>query len=110
MPSLSFARMPAAPAFIALHAFLELLHYGVWVILLPAIGLASAPWDLRKIPLARCGYGWPRLVTVLFAAGAGGVIVLWVCFMVDYRTTYDIYFMLAIVHVVAEVPFLVRLR
>jgi hypothetical protein len=108
--NLSFAPVPPAPALIALHAFLELLHYGAWVILLPAIGLNSAPWDFRRVPLARSNKGWRQSITAVFAAGAVVVLLLWVCLLIDFRKAYDAYFTLAIVHVMAEVPFLVKLR
>jgi hypothetical protein len=106
----SFAQLSLPPSLLALHAFLELLHYGAWVILLPLIGLASAPWDFSAIPLVRHRAGWPRLVKAVLLAGAAAVILLWFFFFLDYRTTREVYFTLAIVHVMAEVPFLVWLR
>lgn len=106
----SFVQRSLPPSLLALHAFLELLHYGAWVILLPSIGLASAPWDFGTIPLVRHRAGWPRLVKAALLAGAAAVILLWACFFVDYRTTRDMYFTLAIVHVMTEIPFLVWLR
>jgi hypothetical protein len=107
---LSFAQVYASPVVVALHAFLELLHYGAWVILLPSIGLASAPWDFSRIPLVRHREGWPRLVKAILIAGVGAVVLLWIFFLLDYRATRDVYFTLAIVHVLAEVPFLMWLR
>jgi hypothetical protein len=106
----SFVQLSLPSSLLALHAFLELLHYGAWVMLLPAIGLASAPWNLNAIPLVRHRDGWPRLIRTALIGGAAAVILLWICFAIDYRTTRDIYFTLAIVHVMAEVPFLVWLR
>ncbi len=108
--SVSFAQVYASPAAVALHAFLELLHYGAWVILLPSIGLATAPWDFHRIPLVRHRAGWPRLVKASLIAAATAVVLLWIFFLIDYRTTRDVYFTLAIVHVLAEVPFLTWLR
>jgi hypothetical protein len=110
MVNLSFANVSASPALVALHAFLELLHYGAWVVILPCIGLASAPWDLRSIPLVRHREGWPRLVISVLAAGLVAVVLLWIFFLLDYRTTRDVYFTVAVVHVLAEVPFLAWLR
>jgi hypothetical protein len=107
---LSFAQLSLPPPLLALHAFLELLHYGAWVILLPLIGLAAAPWDFRRVPLVGHHEGWPRLVKLAFSAGALAAVLLWICFLADYKTTREIYFTLAIVHVMAEVPFLVWLR
>jgi hypothetical protein len=37
------------------------------------------------------------------------VVVLWFGFSVDYVTTRDIYFSVAIAHVLAEVPFLLKM-
>jgi hypothetical protein len=107
---ISFAQLSLPPPLLALHAFLELLHYGAWVILLPFIGLAAAPWDFRRVPLVGHRDGWPGLVKIAFSAGAAAVVVLWISFLADYKTTREIYFTLAIVHVMAEVPFLAWLR
>jgi hypothetical protein len=106
----SFVPLANSPALVALHAFLELLHYGAWVLLLPAIGLATKPWDLRTIPLVRHRLGWPKLVASVLAVGAATVLLLWVLFVLDFPTTRGIYFSVAIVHVLVEVPFLVWLR
>jgi hypothetical protein len=106
----SFLTLPAAPALIAVHVFLELLHYGVWVFLLPMTGLAQAPWNLRDLPRVRHRLGWPRLTTGLFGAGALLVVVLWLCFATDYNTTRNVYFGFAVIHVLAEAPFLIWLR
>ena len=106
----SFVPLANSPSLVALHAFLELLHYGAWVLLLPAIGLATSPWDLRTIPLVRHRLGWPKAVTAILAAGAALVLLLWILFLLDFSTTRAIYFSVAIVHVLVEVPFLAWLR
>ncbi len=103
----SFVPLASSTALVALHAFLELLHYGAWVLLLPAIGLATRPWNIRTIPLVR---RWPKLVAAVLALGAMIVLLLWVLFAFDYQTTRGIYFSVAIVHVLVEVPFLIWLR
>ncbi len=94
---------------VALHAFLELVHYGVWVVLMPLVGLRSAPWDLKTIPTARRGGNWKRGVVALLCFGLLLVTVLWVAFGADYATTRTIYFTVALLHVLAEVPFLLRM-
>jgi hypothetical protein len=106
----SFVQLSLPPSLLALHAFFELLHYGAWVILLPAIGLAASPWNLDAIPLVRHREGWPRLMRTALLAGGALVILLWIAFAIDYRATRDIYFTVAILHVMAEVPFLIWLR
>jgi hypothetical protein len=94
---------------VSVHLFLEMLHYGVWLAALPLIGFNNRFWELRSIPLARHPRGFPRLVAVLLSLGVILVVLLWVGFSVDYSTTRDIYFTLAIAHVMAEAPFLLRM-
>lgn len=94
---------------VAAHTFLELVHYGVWVVLMPLVGLKSAPWDTTSIPAARRGGNWKRGVAVLLGFGLLITAVLWVAFGVDYTTTRSVYFTVALLHVLAEVPFLLRM-
>jgi len=95
---------------VSTHVFLETLHYGVWLVALPlAAGAVGVPWRLQSIPLVRHRDGWPRTIRVLLAAGAFAVVALWLCFVKDYATTRDVYFTLATAHVLAEVPFLLRM-
>jgi hypothetical protein len=93
---------------VATHTFLEMLHYGVWIVAIPLIGVASAPWQLQRVPLARRGAAWRTGVAVFLVAGLAVVLVLWVCFLGNYETTRTVYFTVAIFHVLAEVPFLLR--
>jgi hypothetical protein len=94
---------------VSAHVFLETLHYGVWLVGVPlAAGAGLAPWRAAGVPLARHRRGWPRLIRALLAAGGAAVLLLWLCFVADYATTRDIYFTVAMAHVLAEVPFLLR--
>jgi len=93
---------------VATHTFLEMLHYGVWVVAIPLIGLRAAPWSLERVPLARRGATWHRGVVTFLVASLAVVVILWACFCVDYTTTRTVYFTVALVHVFAEVPFLLR--
>lgn len=91
---------------VAAHTFLEMVHYAVWIVLIPLVGYRSAPWRLDTIPAAR---RWRRSVAGLLLFGLLVVGVLWACFAVDYGTTRRIYFTVAMLHVLAEVPFLLRM-
>jgi hypothetical protein len=93
---------------VATHTFLEMLHYGVWIVAIPLIGLGSAPWQLQRVPLARRGGAWRVGVSIFLVAGLAVVLVLWGCFLADYTTTRNVYFTVAVFHVLAEVPFLLR--
>ena len=94
---------------VSLHVFLEMLHYGVWLVALPLIGVSGAVWDVKTIPLARHPRGFPKLVVAALAAGVFLMLLLWFGFSVNYAATRDIYFAVAIAHVLAEAPFLLRM-
>ncbi len=94
---------------VAAHTFLETVHYGVWVVLIPLIGLRSKPWELKAIPAARRNRRWATGVTAVLLFGLFVVAVLWAAFLTDYGTTRTIYFTVAFLHVLAEVPFLLRM-
>ncbi|MFL6257516.1 MAG: hypothetical protein ACJ74T_21120 [Pyrinomonadaceae bacterium] len=94
---------------VSTHVFLETLHYGVWLVGIPlAAGVGLAPWRAASVPLVRHRRGWPRLIRTLLVAGGAAVLLLWLCFAADYATTRDVYFTVAMAHVLAEVPFLLR--
>jgi hypothetical protein len=84
---------------VAVHLFLEMLHYGVWIIALPLLGPRF--WNF-KTKQGR----FPR--TALLAVGVVVGLFLWVGFAADYTDTRDLYFTIAIAHVLAEAPFLLK--
>jgi hypothetical protein len=96
---------------VSVHLFIEMLHYGVWIVALPLLGrtLNNRFWESRSIPLARHPRGFPRLIALVLSLGVILIVLLWVGFSIDYSTTRDIYFTLAIAHVIAEAPFLLRM-
>ncbi|HLW68846.1 MAG TPA: hypothetical protein VKS79_26275 [Gemmataceae bacterium] len=93
---------------VATHTFLEMVHYGVWVLAMPLIGLRIAPWKLSNVPMARRSLAWRMAIVALLLFGLSIVIVLWAFFLADYPTTRYVYFTVALLHVLAEVPFLLR--
>ena len=94
---------------ISTHAFLELIHYGIWLIAIPVASGRVFSQPFQNIPLMKRSVGLRKLIqsTLIIA----GVIVgaLWIGFAADYSATRDIYFTVATLHVLAEVPFLLRL-
>jgi hypothetical protein len=93
---------------VATHTFLEMVHYGVWLVAIPFAARLGAPWRADAIPLVGRTGGWPRVIRTMLAISAFAVIVLWVAFLGDYTATRDVYFTLALVHVLAEIPFVLR--
>lgn len=94
---------------VAAHTFLEMLHYGIWVVALPLLSFKTAPWKLNRIAVSRRSSQLHWGVLAAFFIGAIAVLVLWGGFLADYPATRDTYFMVAILHVLAEFPFLLRL-
>jgi hypothetical protein len=95
-------------ALVSTHTFLEMLHYGVWIVAIPLIGLRTVPWKLQSAPLVRRSIAWRRGVIGVIVLGLAIVLILWTGFLANYPLTRDIYFTVAIAHVLAEVPFLLR--
>ena len=91
------------------HVFLETIHYSVWIILLPLIDKKAVPWNLGKVPLVAHPQGFPKVFLTAFALGLLLVVALFLGFSVNYTTTRDIYFAFAIGHVLAEMPFLIKM-
>jgi hypothetical protein len=94
---------------VSLHVFLEMLHYGVWIIALPLIGATGALWNVKTIPLARHPRGFPKLICAILVCSLFVVAILWMGFSVNYAATRDVYFAVAMAHVLAEAPFLLRM-
>jgi hypothetical protein len=92
---------------VATHTFLEMLHYGIWVVVIPLIAYRARPWKL-DVPLARRSLSWRRGLLIVLGIGIVVVLLLWGCFLADYPLTRDVYFTVALLHVLAEVPFLLR--
>ncbi len=99
---------------VSTHVFLETVHYSVWLLALPLAGVVGArgdaPWRFDALPLVRHKRrGWPRLIRTALVVSAALVVLLWLAFVADYSTTRDLYFTLAMAHVLAEAPFLLRM-
>jgi hypothetical protein len=94
---------------VSTHVFLELLHYGVWIVALPLIGATGALWRVKTIPVAEHARGFPKLIAAVLIFGLFIVVILWLGFSFNYTAMRDIYFTVAIAHVLAEAPFLLRM-
>ena len=94
---------------VAAHVFLETIHYTVWILLIPLVDRRAVPWRFNQIPLVSNDKGFPKIAFGFLALGILLVFALWAGFSVNYETTRDIYFALAIAHVLAEFPFLIKM-
>lgn len=91
---------------VSTHAFLELLHYGVWIVAAPLLVRGQVPWNVDLTPLAKSACSWKWALRVVVYGGALAAVALWLCFFANYGLTRDVYFTVAIVHVLAEFAFL----
>lgn len=91
---------------VSTHAFLELLHYGVWILAAPLLVRGQVPWNVDLTPLAKSARSWKWALRVIVYGGAIAAVGLWLCFFANYGLTRDVYFTVAIVHVLAEFAFL----
>lgn len=93
---------------VSLHTFLENLHYGVWLIAIP---IAARLFERKKLepgnmPIARTSSIRQSGLKAVFAVSTLGVFAFWAAFLNDYAATRDFYFIVAVVHILAELPFL----
>jgi hypothetical protein len=93
---------------VATHTFLEMLHYSVWLLAIPLVGLKTAPWKIGSIPMTWRSRTWKLALGGALVLSGVVVLLLWGCFLADYPTTRDVYFTVALMHVLAEAPFLLR--
>jgi hypothetical protein len=93
---------------VAAHTFLEMLHYSVWLVAIPLVGVRRWPWRLDGVPMARRSASWRGGLACILVVGGLVVLGLWACFLANYPLTRDVYFTVAMLHVLAEAPFLLR--
>jgi putative flippase GtrA len=94
---------------VATHVFLESIHHFVWLLIIPLVDRRAVPWRLSDVPLFANANGFPKIFAAFLIASVAVTLALWFGFAVDYTTTRDIYFAFAIGHVLAEMPFLVKM-
>ncbi|MBX9687306.1 MAG: hypothetical protein K2X27_11430 [Candidatus Obscuribacterales bacterium] len=93
---------------VSVHAFLEMLHYGVWVIAIPLAtrALSRRRWRPEFMPITRSRPELAAAVKALLLFSSFAVLALWLSFCQNYVVTRELYFTFAIFHIIAELPFL----
>ena len=104
----SILQFVSSRCLVATHTYLEMLHYGVWLVAIPLISMKQLPWNVSSVPLARRSKRWLLVLKAILVCGLVAVLGFWLGFLVDYPLTRDVYFTVAIFHILAEVPFLLR--
>ncbi len=93
---------------VSTHTFLEMIHYGVWLLAIPFVSSGWRSWQPRSIPISWRSPKWNQAISTLLLFSSFVVVALWCAFTFNYSATRDIYFTLALAHVLAEIPFLLK--
>lgn len=104
-----FTLSTGSPLFLAAHTYLELLHYAVWIGALPLLASVTRRQSLELFPALRKSSKRLLAARLFLLLGCGVAALLWWGFTVDFETTRELYFRLAVFHVLVEFPFLLRL-
>lgn len=104
-----FVASPGSPLFLAAHTYLELIHYAVWIGVLPLLAQVTHRTELRLFPALKKSARRLQAAKLLLLLGAAIACLLWWGFSMNFDLTRDLYFRVAIFHVLVEFPFLVRL-
>ena len=72
---------------VSTHTFLEMLHYGVWVLAIPLVGMKTAPWKIESIPMTWRSRIWKFALGGALVLSGVVVLLLWGFFLADYPTT-----------------------
>lgn len=91
---------------VSVHVFLEMIHYAVWLIAIPLATSAWTKWRFEQVLTKRHPAAISKMIPAVFAGSSLLVMGLWLGFSSDYSATRDLYFTVAIFHVLAELPFL----
>ncbi len=88
------------------NAFLEMVHYGVWILAIPVISGLLGRWNVSSFPVARKSPMWKWILISATICATCVLVVFWAGLANNYATTRDLYFTIAIAHVLAEIPLL----
>jgi len=97
---------PTSPLFLGLFGFLQMVHYGIWVVAITVAAQGWRRWRLNRIPVLRNRQNLRRVMAAVVLLGLVAMVSFWIGFRVDYTTTNEIYVTVATLHVLAEIPFL----
>lgn len=103
--------MNALPAgrVVALQLYLQWLHYWVWLVLIPTQVLNKPLFRLNEEPVRHVPW-LRRVVQVAFIAGMTASLMFGALFATQPALAWRLYFLIAQFHVLAELPFIIRIH
>lgn len=91
---------------LAVYTFLQMVHYGVWVLAIPIATQSWRRWRVDQMAFLRERKRLRPVVSVAIGCGVLTVLGFWFGFKLDYHTAIEIYVIMSLAHVLAEVPFM----
>lgn len=93
---------------VSAHTFLEMLHYAVWILAIPIFSkaISKGKWQTGSMPVTKNSKPLRLTVAALFAVSTVLTLALWAAFFNDCAATRELYFTVAVFHILAEIPFL----
>jgi hypothetical protein len=91
---------------LAIFAFLQMVHYGIWCFGIPILSDGWKKWRLDKIAVLRDRAKLRAPLFVLSLTAVLIVVAFWLNFVMNYEITNEVYLTLATLHVLAEIPFM----
>lgn len=91
---------------LAIFGFLQMVHYGVWVIAIPLANQSWKRWRIDRLPVLTSKPAFRPIVVAVCILGVLAILYFWCGYIVDYDHVNEIYITLATLHAVAEVPFM----
>ena len=91
---------------LALFGFLQMVHYGVWLIAIPIATQSWNRWRIDRLPVLAKKPSLRPLIIAACALGVLGILFFWCGYALDYDDVNEIYITITTLHVMAEIPFI----
>jgi len=95
---------PSPVMLLAVYGFLQMMHYAVWVLGMPIATNSWTRWRLEQTALLRDRSELRSFALYAVGCISIGVPLLWLGYRLNYAFTNDLYMVLAMLHVIAELP------
>jgi hypothetical protein len=91
---------------LALFGFLQMVHYGVWLIAMPIANRSWKRWRIERLPIIAKKPFLRPFILVACGLGVLAILFFWCGYVLDYDDVNEIYITITTLHVMAEVPFI----
>lgn len=88
------------------YAFLQMIHYGLWIFIMPLVTKSWRRWKTENLPIARDRKQLRPFINLALFVGVLAIVGFWTGFYFNRSTTMEIYVTISALHIVAELPLL----